>query len=651
MIPAHRDRHLLEDRWVLGAAQAHQPAVEHPVEGPVVGLLGHLDPDPGHPGHAALDPGGGVVALDVDDLVAGRQVDPGCPADHDPGPVVLLAHQHEAGQLTQAGRDQGVEGHVEAGAVVDQLPQAGDAVLLGRRQHDGRARPEDPEPLATAERPPGSRRRTHRRTSCARPGSVGGMSTTAYRTLADQLRGWPVERLSRLLHLRPDLATPAPHDSGQLASRAATRSSVLRALDQLNRFELCVLDALVVVGQTSPDDLVDVVHGDEAEVHAALERLLDLALAWDSPQGVRPLTTVAEALTPGSPGISGLRPVSADPLSAEEAAAHLEAISPAARALLEHVLDSGGAATSGTARDRAARGGRPPRPRSCWRAACWSRAAAAPWCCPARSGSRCAADTRPPPPWTCRPTLATSERRQAMVDRAAAGAAFETAHRMELLLDQWGTRPPPPCAAAVSASVTCKRPRDRPAHRRAHRRPPGRGRPRPRGCCHRRRADGDARWIPTDAFDAWTARPTAERWLALAAAWLESPRLPGLVGSRDPAGKTRNALVPELTGVPRWRPACSPSACWGLEPDTVLASGTGIPSLRQHVEWLRPRRPRTRADQVVWAVRRAPRWASWRWAACRRTPRPCSPVTATARPPASPSCCPRPSTTCCSRPT
>ena len=66
------------------------------------------------------------------------------------------------------------------------------------------------------------------------PGSVGGMSTTGYRTLADQLRSWPDERLSRLLHERPDLATPAPHDSGQLASRAATRSSLLRALDQLH---------------------------------------------------------------------------------------------------------------------------------------------------------------------------------------------------------------------------------------------------------------------------------------------------------------------------------------------------------------------------------------------------------------------------------
>ena len=131
--------------------------------------------------------------------------------------------------------------------------------------------------------------------------------STGYRSLADQLRSWPDDRLTRLLLDRPDLATPAPHDSGQLASRAATRSSLLRALDQLTHAELSVLDALVVAGQTTEDRLTGLVHADPSTVAAAVERLLDLALAWETPQGVRALSGVADLLS-----ASGLRPFSSD---------------------------------------------------------------------------------------------------------------------------------------------------------------------------------------------------------------------------------------------------------------------------------------------------------------------------------------------------
>ncbi|KQW48694.1 hypothetical protein ASC77_08125 [Nocardioides sp. Root1257] len=429
------------------------------------------------------------------------------------------------------------------------------------------------------------------------------MSTTAYRTLADQLRGWPVERLSRLLHLRPDLATPAPHDSGQLASRAATRSSVLRALDQLNRCELCVLDALVVVGQTSADELVDVVHAGADSVRTALESLLDLALAWESPQGIRPLTTVAEALAPGTPGVSGLRPVSADPLSAAELAQRLEAISPQARALLEHVLDAGGTATTGTSRhtvlpeeaatpaeELLARRLLVPRPGTSV-------------VLPGEVGIALRGGHTTSYPVDEPPAIATSDRGQDLVDRAAAGAAFEAVHKVELMLDAWSTKPP---AALRSGGLGVRDLRALSVELHATE---------PVAALLVEVAsaagllstaagpDGSPRWIPTDAFDAWTARPTAERWLALVAAWLESPRLPGLVGSRDPAGKTWNALAPELSGVHQVETRLlTLGVLDDLAPGTVLATGTGVPSLRSRVEWLRPRRPRTRADQVVWAV-------------------------------------------------
>lgn len=429
------------------------------------------------------------------------------------------------------------------------------------------------------------------------------MSTTANRTLADQLRGWSDERLTRLLHERPDLATPAPHDSGQLASRAATRSSVLRALDQLNRFELCVLDALVVLGQTSDEGPVDNVAAAPEDVRTATARLVDLALVWESPQGLRALSTVAEALTPGSPGASGLRPVSADPLPAAEIQRRLDRLSPQARGLLEHVLDAGGTATTGTARHTVLpeEAVTPAEeliahqllvPRSGGSVVLPGEVGLA-----LRGGRTTTYDVGEPP------ELATSDRDQSLVDRAAAGAAFETVRRVELVLDQWGSHPPAALRSgglgvrdlrALATDLHVDEPTAALLVEVAH----------AAGLVSTAAGPtGDPRWIPTDAFDAWTARPTAERWLALVVAWLESPRLPGLVGSRDSAGKSRNALAPELAGVHQAETReLALGVLADLPPGTVLASGTGVPSLAQRVEWLRPRRPRTRAQQVVWAV-------------------------------------------------
>ncbi|MSZ77391.1 MAG: hypothetical protein F2667_09825, partial [Actinobacteria bacterium] len=405
------------------------------------------------------------------------------------------------------------------------------------------------------------------------------MSTDGFRSLADQLRGWPDDRLSRLLVARPDLATPAPHDSGQLASRAATRSSLLRALDQLTRLELCVLDALVVVGQTTRSELRSVVHADADAVDRALERLVDLALVWESATGPRVLTGVPESIASG-PGASGLRPRSAEPADPESVRARLAELSAPARALLEHVLEQGGEATTGTARHTVLpEDARTPAEELLSRQLLVPRGGGS-VVLPgevglALRGGRTTVDVVDDVP-----EVLTSERSGAIVDRTAAGAAFETVRRVELLLDHWGTRPPSALRSGglgvrdLRASATMLQ-LDEPTTAllvetayAAGLVATGHG------------PDSEPAWLPTDEFDRWSARTPAERWVALATAWLDSPRMPGLVGSRDSAGKTWNALAPELSGVHQVESRRMTLAVVAeLGPDQVLATGTGVPSV------------------------------------------------------------------------
>lgn len=424
------------------------------------------------------------------------------------------------------------------------------------------------------------------------------------RTLAEQLRGWPDDRLSQLLRERPDLATPAPHDSAQLAARAATRSSVLRALDTLALPELCVLDALVVAGPTDLAGLTAIVRASDASVATAIRRLSDLALVWESPGGLRPLSAVAEAMAAGTaPGVSGLRPVSPDHPDAAEVRRHLDEISPAALALLRHVDENGGQATTGSARHTVTpEDAESPAEELLARRLLVVRSGGTAWV-PGEVGLALRGGTTTLDPIDVAPELATSERSQTMVDRAAAGAAFEAVRRVELLLDHWGTRP----AVALRAGGLGVRDL-RAAAGLLHVDEPTAALLVEVAAAANLLAlgtdeDGDQAWLPTDAFDRWSAQPVPDRWVTLVTAWLATSRLPGLVGSRDRAGKTRNALSPEMSSV-----FSSETRRMALEvlaevpEDHVLAAGTGVPSLARRVAWLRPRRPGSRVDQVGWAL-------------------------------------------------
>ena len=440
--------------------------------------------------------------------------------------------------------------------------------------------------------------------------SVRGMSssgrTTPARTLADQLRGWPDERLVALLRARPDLATPAPQDSSQLASRAATRSSIHRALDGLDRLELSVLDALLVAGQTTPHELVPIVHADEDHTVRALQRLLDLALAWETPGGIRALSGVADAMR-GMPGlVSGLRPCSPEPPEPAVVAARIAELSPAAAALLRHVDEHGGEGATGSARRTVSPAeARTPAEELISRRLLVPREGDL-VVLPGEVGLALRGGRTTVEPVDRVPALATTTRDPALVARTAAGAAFDVVRRVELLLDHWGVQPPSVLRSGGLAVRDLKA-----VARELHVDEPGAALivevALSAGLIAEGvDADGTPSWLPTEEFDVWSGRSTAERWARLAGGWLASSRVPSLVGSRDAAGKAWIALAPELSsGLAEEARRLALRVLAEVPDGEVLAAGTGIASLVQRVAWLRPRRPTVVADLVTAALTEA----------------------------------------------
>lgn len=392
-----------------------------------------------------------------------------------------------------------------------------------------------------------------------------------------------------------------------MASRAGTRASVQRALDDLTTLQLAVLDACVVLGQASRAEIVPVVHGDPVRVGAALDHLIDVALVWESPGGVRALSGVADVLRGDlASGVSGLRPVTAHALSRSEAVERVALLSAPARGLLEHVADSGGEATSGRART-------PHRPEDATTPV--EEVLAHGLLVPAQNGTlhlpgQVGLALRGGRTTTTAvdvvPEVVVTTRDPALVDRVAAGAAFEAVRRLELLLDHWGQHPPTVLRSG-GLSVRDLKAVVAELHVDAHQASllleaavaadllaEGHD------------ADGITAWLPTHAFDAWVESPPPERWATLVRGWWGTTRLPALVGRKDAAGKTRNALAPDASSqfAPESR-AHALRELAALAPGDALASGTGLPSLVERVRWMRPRRPATRDEMVGWALQEA----------------------------------------------
>ncbi|GAA4960161.1 hypothetical protein GCM10023238_28960 [Streptomyces heliomycini] len=372
-----------------------------------------------------------------------------------------------------------------------------------------------------------------------------------------------------------------PTDLTQLATRAGTRASVVRALERLDRFTLQTAQALAVAADpASYEELLGLLAGDEGDpvVAAALPHALgglrEQALVWGGDDRLRLVRTARELLAPSPqhPSPTGLGPTVREATAGMSPGRIQEIV---ATVGLPSTHDSVSAVTSLTAlfADPARMSalldeapaesvevlerlvwGPPygqvtadPAPRLRWLLDRGLLLPTAPGtvvlprevALRLRAG-RAHRTPEPLPP----PVEAAAAHRPRMVDATAAGQAYTALSTVEELLKDWHEGGP----AVLRAGGLSVRDLKRTAVALDVTEPVAAFWVELAYAAGLLASDGEAdeRYAATPAYDEWRERPAAERWAQLVTAWLAATRTPGLVGGRDAKDRTLSALGPGL---------------------------------------------------------------------------------------------------------
>ena len=419
---------------------------------------------------------------------------------------------------------------------------------------------------------------------------------------ADSLTEWLSARtdaeLTELLRLRPDLAVPPPSTMVVLSGRAQQRASVGRAADELDTLDFGLLELLALAGAEETPmtraELNDALAAraltgkgkvTKKAVDASLAKMRAYALIW----GTDPISIVSAAIDT-IPWRLGRALEPAESMSEAEITAALNSLGERERGLLETLANS---SPIGRTRD-AAPETPADRPVQKLLAAGLLR-----WLdeqtveLPATVRQVIRGEPVFDPTTLTAPVITGDRLKPADVNAAAAGEALELVRQSENVIAVLGAAPAPALRAgglgvrelrriakaadldesrlnlvvellAAAGLIASGTPDPAPASDTA-----------------------DDYWTPTITVDGWLNATTARKWEVLASAWIDVPRVPWMIGMRDPSDKPIAALAEEgrAPSAPRDR-----ASILGLLAELDSGQSASPAEVSRSLAWRHPRR-------------------------------------------------------------